>query len=314
MKALIFLAGLAFVPTANADVSDSGNLSIGGNGIIVGSMTVIGTSAMYGLTTSTGIHVLNGAVKLESGAYVQWSDGTTSTTSSSGGGVCSSCVLLNSTQSLTGQNTETNQWIHAAGSTMTISPSAVTYYGIYGSTIAISTPAYVSGGYGVIVSTLMTNATHYLQIAGFPKAPGLYDLYLTLTFPTTVAGTSGGFGIRLAINNDLGNSYANTSSDESNGRGLVGYYLTGGGCVLNSWQAHTAGDIVSYRLTIDNNVQSTLTSIYGAWNGHAGDGYNSGSYGCTYTASSTISSLTFETTLGVGTFTVNKLKLVRLGD
>lgn len=84
--------------SARADVSDSGNLTIGGQAVIAGSMTVTGPiagssvtlsttgTAAYALTTSTGIHVLNGRVKLESGSYIEWPDGTKSTTSAAGSG------------------------------------------------------------------------------------------------------------------------------------------------------------------------------------------------------------------------------------
>src|SRR3569832_2316794 len=96
--ALLALGGLMVTPLIHADVSDSGNLSIGGNGIIYDSMTVIGPIAgssvtlsssgagAYDLTSSTGIHVLSGQIKLESGAYIKWADGSTSTTASAGGG------------------------------------------------------------------------------------------------------------------------------------------------------------------------------------------------------------------------------------
>ena len=116
MKILLLIAAFAIVPSAHADVSDSGNLSIGGNGVIFGSMTVMGPIAAssvtlsssgagaYDLTTATGIHVLSGAIKLESGSYVQWADGSMSTTAASGG---SGNVILTATQTFTGGNTFT---------------------------------------------------------------------------------------------------------------------------------------------------------------------------------------------------------------
>src|SRR3569832_2325574 len=49
MKLLsMFVLGLALISSARADVSDSGNLSIGGNGVIVGSMTVQGSGFSVG--------------------------------------------------------------------------------------------------------------------------------------------------------------------------------------------------------------------------------------------------------------------------
>jgi hypothetical protein len=50
MRILIVLAALAAVP-AQADVSDSGNLSIGGNGVIAGTMTVQGNAFSIGAST-----------------------------------------------------------------------------------------------------------------------------------------------------------------------------------------------------------------------------------------------------------------------
>lgn len=45
------------------------------------SATLTGTGAtIYSLTSSSGVHVLNGRVKLESGALVEWPDGTTQVT------------------------------------------------------------------------------------------------------------------------------------------------------------------------------------------------------------------------------------------
>src|SRR3569832_251985 len=112
--ALLALGGLMVPPLIHADVSDSGNLSIGGNGIIFGSMTVIGPIAgssvtlsssgagAYDLTSSTGIHVLSGPIALESGAYIKWADGSTSTTAA-GGGLGN--AVLSATQTFTAPQT-----------------------------------------------------------------------------------------------------------------------------------------------------------------------------------------------------------------
>lgn len=94
MTGLILLSmTLGLAVSARADISDSGNLTIGGQAMIVGSMTVTGPIAgssitlsttgaqVYALTTSTGIHILNGRLKLEVGSYIEWPDGKTSTTS-----------------------------------------------------------------------------------------------------------------------------------------------------------------------------------------------------------------------------------------
>lgn len=96
-KILLTLAFALAAAYSRADVSDSGSLTIGGQAVIAGSMTVAGPisgssvtlsttgAASYALTSSTGIHILNGRVKLEPGSYIEWPDGKTSTTSSSGG-------------------------------------------------------------------------------------------------------------------------------------------------------------------------------------------------------------------------------------
>jgi hypothetical protein len=56
------------------------------NGDIKSSSAAFSTTgaAIYALTSSTGIHVLNGKIKLESGAFVEWPDGTTSVTAGGG--------------------------------------------------------------------------------------------------------------------------------------------------------------------------------------------------------------------------------------
>lgn len=97
-KILLALALGLTTASVRADVSDSGNLTIGGQAVIVGSMTVTGAiagssvtlsttgAAVYALTISTGIHVLNGRVKLEAGSFIEWPDGTMSISSTTGGG------------------------------------------------------------------------------------------------------------------------------------------------------------------------------------------------------------------------------------
>jgi len=128
IRLALVLTAIGLAAPASADTSDSGNLTIGGQGIIVGSMTVQGGgglgatygittssitassatlsatgASIYSLTTSSGIHVLNGKLKLESGSYITWPDGTTSTTSAGGGGAGN--VVLSATQTFTGANT-----------------------------------------------------------------------------------------------------------------------------------------------------------------------------------------------------------------
>lgn len=109
---------------ARADIIDSGYLQVGGQAIIGGTATVQGnalgvagsvsaTSATlsgtgaqtYALTTSSGIHMVNGKLKLDSGAMIQWPDGTTSTTAASAGG--GGNAVLSATQTFSGSNTFT---------------------------------------------------------------------------------------------------------------------------------------------------------------------------------------------------------------
>lgn len=57
----------------------------GSEGVRASSGNFTGTGAsVYSITSSSGLHLLNGRTKLESGAFIEWADGTTSTTSSSG--------------------------------------------------------------------------------------------------------------------------------------------------------------------------------------------------------------------------------------
>lgn len=74
--------------SARADVSDSGDLTIGGTGVIQGTMTVQGNAFSVGGATfsvSGGSITLGGRLNAAA-AGIKWADGTTSTTASSGGG------------------------------------------------------------------------------------------------------------------------------------------------------------------------------------------------------------------------------------
>lgn len=85
---LVGALALALLPlTAGADVSDSGDLTIGGQGIIQGTMTVQGAGFSVGGATFT---VAGGSVTLGGSlnaavAGIKWADGTTSTTAAAGG-------------------------------------------------------------------------------------------------------------------------------------------------------------------------------------------------------------------------------------
>ncbi len=86
IQALTLIA-LAVAAPARADVSDSGNLTIGGQGVIQGTMTVQGAGFSVGGTTFS---VAGGSITLggrlnAAAAGIKWADGTTSTTASAGG-------------------------------------------------------------------------------------------------------------------------------------------------------------------------------------------------------------------------------------
>lgn len=88
MTRLILLsAALALSAPAHADVSDSGNLTIGGNGVFQGTTTVQGSEFSVGgatFTVSGGSVTLGGRLNAAA-TGIKWADGTTSTTAASGG-------------------------------------------------------------------------------------------------------------------------------------------------------------------------------------------------------------------------------------
>lgn len=122
---------------AKADIVDGGSLQIGGQGLFGGTVTVQGnalgvaggvsaTSAslsgsgaqIYSLTTSSGIHVINGKLKLDSGAMIQWPDNTVSTTAPA------SFASLASTQTTIPRVSFSNtSWNSVSGSTITFTTS-----------------------------------------------------------------------------------------------------------------------------------------------------------------------------------------------
>lgn len=102
------LIALGPAVSARADLSDSGNLTIGGTGVIQGTMTVQGAEFSVGGTTFS---VAGGSVTLggrlnAAAAGIKWADGSTSTTASAGGG--SGNVVLTATQTFSGVNTFTS--------------------------------------------------------------------------------------------------------------------------------------------------------------------------------------------------------------
>lgn len=114
MKLLLALMCLA--SAAHADVSDSGNLSIGGQGVIAGTMTVQGNAFSVGGTTFS---VAGGSITLggrlnAAAAGIKWADGTISTTAASGGGAGGD-ALLSTTQTFTGANTYASSFTIRSG-------------------------------------------------------------------------------------------------------------------------------------------------------------------------------------------------------
>lgn len=82
MRTFILLSALmGLTAVAHADISDSGNLSIGGQAVISGTMTVEGNAFSVGGSTfavSGGTTQVGGLLKISSQG-IQWSDGTVST-------------------------------------------------------------------------------------------------------------------------------------------------------------------------------------------------------------------------------------------
>lgn len=86
-RLIILLSMLVLAAPARADISDSGNLTIGGNGVIQGTMTVQGSAFSVGGSTFavlSGTAQVGGLLRV-SGQGIQWNDGSTSTTAFSGG-------------------------------------------------------------------------------------------------------------------------------------------------------------------------------------------------------------------------------------
>lgn len=93
------LFALFLAAPARADVSDSGNLTIGGQGVIQGTMTVQGSGFSVGGTTFS---VAGGSVTLggrlnAAAAGIKWADGTVTTSSSSIGGSGGAWTIVEST-------------------------------------------------------------------------------------------------------------------------------------------------------------------------------------------------------------------------
>lgn len=129
---LLCLLSALRVPSAYADVSDSGNLTIGGQGVVAGTMTVQGNAFSVGGSTFAvlaGTVNVGGLLKL-SAAGIQWNDGKVSTTSATGGGGGVGDAVLTSSQTFSGANVFTSSTQFGTGasrSTFTAYPGGSTY-------------------------------------------------------------------------------------------------------------------------------------------------------------------------------------------
>ncbi len=116
----LVIALMGFAGAAHADVSDSGNLTIGGQGVIVGTMTVQGSAFSVGGTTFSvagGSVTLGGQLNAAT-AGIKWADGSTSTTAAGGS---AAPVVVSSHGIIPGlMTTNTVSYVCVANSTRTI--------------------------------------------------------------------------------------------------------------------------------------------------------------------------------------------------
>lgn len=132
IRALVMMVLILAAALARADISDSGNLTIGGTGVIQGTMTVQGSAFGVGGATFTvagGSVTLGGRLNVAA-AGIKWADGTTSTTASSGGGAAG--VRL-STFTMFGNTSATN--VDVCVATVTFTPTVATVDVVFMGTI-----------------------------------------------------------------------------------------------------------------------------------------------------------------------------------
>ena len=107
--------------------------------VTASSATLSATGAgIYALTSSTGIHVLNGQIKFESGSYIQWADGSTSTAAASGGETSYFAPAKTFGSSVTVQGNA----FSIGGSTLVVSGGTVTVNAAAGNGFTVVTGAY----------------------------------------------------------------------------------------------------------------------------------------------------------------------------
>lgn len=111
---LISIASVGvLVSPATADLTQTGSADV--TAAITASsatLTASGTN-IYTLTSSSGIHVLNGKIKLDSGAFLEWPDGSVSKSASAS-------AISTFTKFTTDYTTTNTTWTAVPGSTITL--------------------------------------------------------------------------------------------------------------------------------------------------------------------------------------------------
>lgn len=126
IKQILLVMILGIAASARADVSDSGNLTIGGTGVIQGNAFSVGGTTF---SVAGGSVTLGGRLNAAA-AGIKWADGTASTTASSGGGAG---VRL-STFTMFGLTSATN--VDVCVATVTFTPTASSVDVIFMGTIS----------------------------------------------------------------------------------------------------------------------------------------------------------------------------------
>ena len=166
--------------SAHADISDSGNLTIGGQAVIAGTMTVQGGAFSVGATTfSVNAGTVSVSSVLKASQGILWADGSTSTTAVASASPLT--MLVNSTDTVSGLKTfvgnvkmSTHAFVTLTGAsystTQTTLSSCVT-----GSTVTItivgSTVAVVSAGYAANTAESLVAAS-FLMDGGYASGLG----------------------------------------------------------------------------------------------------------------------------------------------
>lgn len=275
IQALVLIA-IALTAPARADVSDSGNLTIGGQGIIQGTMTVQGNAFSVGGTTfsvSGGSVTLGGRLNAAA-AGIKWADGTTSITASNGN------VVLTATQTFSGAIT--------FASSVTIG-----YTGVISATANYN--SVLVGGESLVAFSTWTGATGVY----------FYNLVSTVVYHAVycqkvVAQSNTG----IQFNGDTGNNYhayGQCHDASANSIQLGGNY---GQAYLNEVTRGTiAGDVIcgEFLFTTDPGLPKIVRSISARSNYAAGSSARECSTGFVYSGSSVLTNMRFQYNANVTT-------------